>query len=286
MPAKNNKKFTPTEQQQQAVETLRRMYEEARGPSNFATISQRNLTTRSLKTLNAALQQSTRGVPRWHPTKNASSLYLAACFAQAHGASEAINGPLRMVEYHTEQVRAWWKEFIEPHAAKHRKQAARKRPAAKDGPSVFTIAMKSDAPGLGFIAGERLEATATAAPKVWEIVALWRPDEEVAAVGRVLAVDDDTITLRLKDDREQSYNRVGLEFLGRINPEPVGRDDGLTDEQRATLKKLRAKLDRLGDEDDQIIRCSSRYSLEKQIYDIEHPVDLNGWGAWEEVNDE
>jgi hypothetical protein len=74
-----------------------------------------------------------------------------------------------------------------------------------------------------------------------------------------------------------------LEFLGRVNPEPVGRWDGPSEEDCERIEAARRKLEKLGGEDDQILRCTERYRLEKIIYDIEYPVgDPDDWSAWEE----
>jgi hypothetical protein len=48
------------------------------------------------------------------------------------------------------------------------------------------------------------------------------------------------------------------------------------------IAEIRRRLDRLNEEDDQIIRCSERYKLEKQLYDLEHPENWNDWSKWEE----
>jgi hypothetical protein len=40
----------------------------------------------------------------------------------------------------------------------------------------------------------------------------------------------------------------------------------------AKIKALRERLERLGKEDDQIIRCSERFRIETEIYNLEHPL--------------
>ncbi|HYY97592.1 MAG TPA: hypothetical protein VE642_03325 [Pyrinomonadaceae bacterium] len=58
-------------------------------------------------------------------------------------------------------------------------------------------------------------------------------------------------------------------------------DAGLSDETERHLRFLRSRRDALNARDD-ITDCSTRFKLEKEIYDIEHPVDLDDWSAWEE----
>jgi hypothetical protein len=54
------------------------------------------------------------------------------------------------------------------------------------------------------------------------------------------------------------------------------------DEDRAAqIARLKARLARLN-EDDEITTCSARFKLEKQIFDLEHPIDSDDWSAWEE----
>src|ERR1051326_778302 len=48
----------------------------------------------------------------------------------------------------------------------------------------------------------------------------------------------------------------------------------------AQIARLKARLARLN-EDDEITTCSARFKLEKQIFDLEHPIDSDDWSAWE-----
>ena len=276
-------------EQEETAATLRRMYEGRRTFENTVSNSLRNRTTRSLKALSVFVRAHVPGVPLWHPTDNAGSLYLSACRALAGGHSG--NGPLRladylrMVEYQAEQVRAWWKEFIEPHAAKHAAKAeapgrSRKRRGARAA-ETYDLTLTETIPHLGLIKGDVVQAAAATNIKVWEIASLWRPGAAASKIGRVTAIDADSITLRLAT-AERTYSLTELEFLGRVNPEPVGRHDGLSDEQRDRLRELRRRLDKV-DADD-ITSSTSLLKLEREIYDIEHPTgtkDSNDWSAWE-----
>ena len=62
----------------------------------------------------------------------------------------------------------------------------------------------------------------------------------------------------------------------------ISKDDPLSEAERKRVNNLRQQLEALDREDDQIIRCTRRYEIEKEIYDLEHPIDTNDWSAWEE----
>lgn len=141
---------------------------------------------------------------------------------------------------------------------------------------------------VGFSRGDIVEMELTDDLKPWDILGIVEKGDENLYFGRVVVCAPQSITYQLDEGQEFTTPRAEIIKLYRVDPEPVGRDDGLTDEQRATLKKLRGRLDALGSEDDQIIRCTARYELEKKIFDIEHPAggDPNDWSAWEKKADE
>jgi hypothetical protein len=159
-----------------------------------------------------------------------------------------------------------------------------KKQTAAGGKRQRTFWLASDAPHVGFIRGEGVNATRTEELQVWDIAVAQRKGEEQSGIGRVVAVSADSIVIR-RASGDEIYHRAGLHFLGRVDPEPVGMDDGLTDEQRAEVGRLHEKLEGLGDEDDQILRCTARYKYEKEIYDLLHPVgegkSPDDWSAWE-----
>jgi hypothetical protein len=108
-------------------------------------------------------------------------------------------------------------------------------------------------------------------------------DQPCAFVGRVVAIDAESITLR-NEDGDETLKRSEIVRAGRIDLLNVPKRDALTGDERERVNKLRKRLDDLGGEDDQIIRCTARYEIEKQIFDIEHPTveDPDDWSAWEE----
>jgi len=181
-----------------------------------------------------------------------------------------------------EQIREVWDRPADvPAAAVYEARGAKKARKRRPRQHIFTLTR--DTPHIGFVRGETVEATETASLKVWDI-AVAQKEGETAGIGRVVAVGADSITIRRAGGGDVTVPRRGLAFLGRVNPEPIGKADDLTDEQRESLKKLRAKLDALAGEDDQILRCTARYEIEKQIFDIEHPAggDPDDWSQWEE----
>jgi hypothetical protein len=132
---------------------------------------------------------------------------------------------------------------------------------------------------VGYIAGERL--VVEAAPfqlETGDAAAAWNREDPEAFVGRVVADDGKRFTLRNDFGEERVFERCRADFAGRI----VGVESKLSDDDRARIDALLAKLDKLDREDDQIVRCTARYKIEKEIYEIEHPrEDLKDWGAWE-----
>jgi hypothetical protein len=106
---------------------------------------------------------------------------------------------------------------------------------------------------------------------------------EVFAYGRVCAVERDrrpvetTLGLRPYDEREGVTTALGPTPQ---QARPYYPKDGASNDPR--LADLKRRLKDLGEEDDQIIRCTERYKLEKEIFDLEHPIDSDDWSAWEE----
>jgi hypothetical protein len=112
---------------------------------------------------------------------------------------------------------------------------------------------------------------------------------EVYAFGRVCGVERDrrpletTLELRPYDEREGGPTTRIDGPVPRATSAEAEKPKVDADTARR-LSELRARLKRLDEEDDQIIRCTDRFKLETEIYDIEHPKepDWNDWSAWEE----
>jgi hypothetical protein len=111
--------------------------------------------------------------------------------------------------------------------------------------------------------------------------------KEFAAAGRFVSSDAGRVTIR--DDRgEEGYDRDEILSVGRVDILNPWKTDRLAKEQRARVNKLRSDLEDLAGEDDRIIRCTRRYELEKEIFDITHPAggDADDWSAWEEEEED
>jgi len=114
-------------------------------------------------------------------------------------------------------------------------------------------------------------------------------DREVYAFGRICGVERDrrpletTLGLRPYDEREGGPTTRVDGPAPRATSAEAEKPKVDADTARR-LSELRARLKRLDEEDDQIIRSTERFKLEKEIYDIEHPKepDWNDWSAWEE----
>lgn len=172
------------------------------------------------------------------------------------------------------------KQSEQPQAGTKQNKSAMK--AKKGGrAATFAIEMREHGAGnIGYIQGKRLLAEeATDTLKVSDAAAAWQETDDHATAGRVVSADAETFTIRDEDGEETTFKRATCAWAGRI----TGTLPTLPQEQLDKLRKLRAKLEALGNEDDQIIRCSARYELEKQIYDIEYPpAGLDDWSEWEE----
>lgn len=272
-PAVKPPKFQPTEKQKESAAALRRIYKPSKA-EDLVDRSIRNRATRALKHLRriAGEDAPNRAFPEH---TDADGLYLEACRARAEGVkTPALRGALESAEAMAYEAQRYWTEIVEPAVKKQttkRTIIVRKTPRGERRKEIDITIMVDACRIVGLVSGDIVRAHATRNLRVWDIAAVKRADKASYFIGRVTAVSPKSITVR-GDATEHTYDRAELEFEGKVNPEPVGRDDGLTDERRDELAGLRRKLDRLGDEDDQIIRCSARYELEKKIYDIEHPV--------------
>lgn len=173
------------------------------------------------------------------------------------------------------------------------KRPAARAKSAERGRAVWKIVLQHSYPHLGFIAGDVTEARRVdpSDVKAWDILSLWcHGDDGGATTGRVLSLTDESVTIRACT-QVFTFNYAELEFIGRVSPEPVKHDPdhALTDDARARVEDLERQIEKLGNEDDQILRCTRRYELEKEIYDIRHPIikgeaddpDPNDWSAWE-----
>ena len=122
--------------------------------------------------------------------------------------------------------------------------------------------------------------------KHWDACMVREKGEESDYMGRVIVCSAQPLTYRLEDGEEYTTPRAQIEKLYRVNPKPVGKADNLTDKERERAEWLRGKLEELGEEDDQIIRCTAPYKYEKELFDILQPIDADDWSQWEEDEEE
>lgn len=277
-------KFDPTGKQKEAAAALRRMYKAPRSRENVVDRSIRNRTTRALKHLRRIVRDDAPGRALPEHT-DADSLYLEACRVRFEGVKTlALRGALDSVESMAFEAQEFWRGAGRQwQKESERQEKAEGKPQVRGrDKSLYTIRLQKQIGNCGFIGVELVQARGAVEPKVGEIGVAWVGDEE-ALLGRVVASDADSITLR-DEFTDYTFKRSEVAFLGRADPEPVGRHDGLSEEQRKRREELLTKLERLDGEDDQILRCTKRYELEKELFDIEHPAggDPDDWSAWEE----
>jgi len=104
-----------------------------------------------------------------------------------------------------------------------------------------------------------------------------RHDGGAEAFGRIVAVErrrkpvETTLNIRPYDEREGGPT-TSFEDDGRVVEERVCVEQPkIADtETQGRLAKLHRRLEKLDEEDDQIIRCSERFKIEKEIFDLEH----------------
>ena len=115
---------------------------------------------------------------------------------------------------------------------------------------------------------------------------------EFSAYGRVCAVERDrqlvatTLPLRPYDEREGGPT-TSLDSEPEVETKAAlrARTNQPSDaETKQKLDNLRRRLDYVRDD---ILGCTERMELEKQIYDLEHPIggDWNHWSEWEDEYD-
>jgi hypothetical protein len=160
-----------------------------------------------------------------------------------------------------------------------------KREPQNDRSRTYRVALApgdGGAENIGYIEGETLHCEEAAAfLKVGDAAVAWENDDDDAEVGRVIAADADTFTIRAArqngEYRETTFTRAACAWAGRV----TGTTSGLEPEQEELLTKLRSRL--AGVDADDITNSTSLLKIEREIYDIEHPpTGLNDWSEWEE----
>lgn len=151
------------------------------------------------------------------------------------------------------------------------------------------VNMMFDLGSCGFVRGEIVKARPASDLRPGDIAAVKVKGDSEVIVSRVAAVDKMTITLRCDDHDpdecdDHTFKLAALSFLGRVDADPVGRWDAPTGEDLKHLQHLRQKLEEVSSYTDwENVLSSTRYRIEKQIYDIEHPTgsDPDDWSEWE-----
>lgn len=282
-------KFEPTEAQKETAATLRRMYKAPRTPENVVDRSILSRTTRRLKDLHRYVLEHVPG--RAFPAHtDGAGLYLEACRARFEGVKTPnLRGRLEEVEAMTYEARQYWERTgkgAKGQKAEEPKQEGPKQEAGYD-PDTYEVYISYTIGCCGFTPGDEVLAERADDLKVWEIATAWHGGDD-ATTGRVVAASSESVILR-DDEEEHTFYYSNIRstggFIGRVNPVPVRHDDGLTDRQREELKRLRKKLQEAEDDTDwENVLSSTRYKIEKQIFDILHPAggDPDDWSAWEE----
>lgn len=169
-------------------------------------------------------------------------------------------------------------------AAKAAKDSTAPTPR-RNKPGAITITISRDClQCVGLVRGDEVQAHPADDLKPGDVAAVQKQSEAHFKLGRVVAVGATYITLR-DDAGDFTRELAALTWVGRVDHKNPAKGSTLPPEAQERVEELRERLEKLGREDDQIIRCTKRYELEKQIFDIEHPLgegeDANDWSAWE-----
>ena len=174
---------------------------------------------------------------------------------------------------------------IERHHAEREKEAKAEAPKASGrGAYLYTLAVPDDTlANLGLVAGDEPRVYGTDDLKPGDAAALHMRGDSDPTCGRVVSLDAETITLR--DNYEDwPLRRADVVKAGRLDLLNVGRTDPLTPAERKRVAELRGRLDRV-DRDD-ITNSTAAMKLERELYDLEHPKDVDDWSAWEAADED
>ncbi len=128
---------------------------------------------------------------------------------------------------------------------------------------------------LGYARGEWVLVTEADDLKAGDPAAFYAHGQETVDIGRVIAITFKTITVRYASGEDQTIERAGLDFLGRV----ASACSPLTGEQEKRISELRKHLSKLSD----ITDSSEAFVIEREIYDIEQSAiftddeSLNDW---------
>jgi hypothetical protein len=149
---------------------------------------------------------------------------------------------------------------------------------------------------LGLQAGDQVEVTAAPVCDLrgGDLIGMWHLKQKSWYLVRFICAEQNalwdehtgeranTLTIETLDDTVICKQAKYLLYRAQTIVRRIKVERGTTPELEATrrearLRQLRARLEKLDHEDDQIIRCTQRFQLEKQIYDLEHAPDTEEW---------
>jgi hypothetical protein len=243
-----------------------------------------HLTPAKEKAVRAKITElvNTAGCERGH--NDSKTLELALKTVKSLGTEEEVAAAYKVADRIGEWVNPVWEEGRD-----RRIQAIREKIATAAEPTPqreydAKLTINDDHGDLGFVRGDIVGLTETEDLAPWDICGVDEKGEEFMYLGRVVVCSPQSLTYRC-DGEEYTTPRSQIETLYRVDPEPVGREDGLTDDERKRLKELRDQLGAVeSDTDWENTLSGVRYKIEKLIFDITNPPggDPDDWSAWEE----
>ncbi|HYY97591.1 MAG TPA: hypothetical protein VE642_03320, partial [Pyrinomonadaceae bacterium] len=164
---------------------------------------------------------------------------------------------------------------------KKKQEAPARTMRPRGGAPLYVLIVKDDLlHNVGLVDGESVPVLAAPDLKEGDAGAIEKLGCEGVWAGRVVAVDADSITLR-DEEGDHTFARAEIASVGRLDLSNVTKDDPLSKEDRARVNKFRKKLENL-DDSDSTLSVTWAYEIEKEIFDLKHPKDVDDWSAWEE----
>ncbi len=199
-------------------------------------------------------------------------------------------GAIRQVHYYCERIRAVWQRpaGVTPEEAERAftgrpaPKAAESKPAART--LLYTLSIVGDCvENLGLVDGDHASVYAAGDFKPGDAAAITMRGNEDPTCGRVVSLDAETITLR--DNYEDfPLRRAEIVEAGRIDLVNVKPKDPLTPAERRRADELRERL--AGIDRDDVTNSTAAMKLERELFDLEHPKDVDDWSAWEEGDED
>lgn len=136
---------------------------------------------------------------------------------------------------------------------------------------------------FGFQDADIITAELCPEPQKGDIIILWEKGNPKGwtALGRFDYYDEEEEREYVIEEHDGEFYGYAVADFDAYKATRFERQVKRVASEKGKLRALRKRLARL-ERDDDITDCSAILRLEKQIFDLEHPVDVDDWSAWEE----